>query len=130
MKTFAKAQLTSFIGGITDYMAMIFLTEVAGLFFAYSIIFSGLIGAVVNFILNRRWTFDATAGRKRHQLPRFILIVMGSIFLKTMGTYLIATYGKIDYKIGRLMVDLVVAIGFNFPLQKYWVFRDIANNDE
>jgi putative flippase GtrA len=128
VKTFAKAQFTSFVGGITDYGTMIFVTEVLGLFFAYSIIISGFVGAIVNFILNRRWTFDAKSGRKRHQLPKFVLIVIGSITLKTLGTYFLATEGRIDYKLGRVMVDLVVAMGFNFPLQKYWVFGEDRNN--
>jgi putative flippase GtrA len=127
MKTFAKAQLSSLVGGIVDYFTMIFFTEVAGVFFAYSIIIGGFTGAIVNFIVNRRFTFEAESGRKRKQFPRFLLIVLGSIALKTFGTYLLATYGKIDYKIGRLMIDAVVAIGFNFPLQKYWVFGEDSN---
>jgi putative flippase GtrA len=123
MKTFAKAQLSSFVGGIVDYGAMVFFTEVAGVFFTYSIVLGGVIGAIVNFVVNRRFTFRAVEGSKRIQLPRFVIIVMGSIFLKTYGTYILATYGTIDYKIGRLMVDLTVALGFNFPMQKYWVFN-------
>ena len=123
MKTFAKAQLSSFIGGMVDYLTMIFLTEVVGIFYTYSIVISGTIGAVINFFVNRKWTFTADAERKRIQLPRFIVIVMGSIFLKTSGTYLLTTFGNIDYKISRLIVDFFVAIGFNFPMQKYWVFN-------
>ena len=122
MKTFAKAQLSSMIGGMVDYFTMIFFTEVVGVFYTYSIVIGGLVGAVVNFIVNRRFTFQAAAGKRRVQLPRFLLIVMGSIFLKTYGTFLLTNYGRIDYKVSRLMVDATVALGFNFPMQKYWVF--------
>ena len=124
MKTFAKAQLSSMLGGAIDYLTMIFLTEVVGIFYTYSIVISGIVGAIFNYNMNRRWTFDARSAKKRKQVPRFILIVCGSIFLKTFGTYCLTHYGKIDYKISRLIIDLFVAIGFNFPLQKYWVFND------
>lgn len=122
MKTFAKAQLSSFLGGMVDYLTMLFLTEVGGFYYVYSIVVGGVVGAVVNFFINRRWTFGASTAKKRSQLPRFLLIVAGSIFLKTVGTYCLTNYGKIDYKISRIIVDLLVAIGFNFPMQKYWVF--------
>jgi putative flippase GtrA len=127
MKTFAKSQLSAFLGGMTDYFTMIFFTEVVGLFYTYSIVIGGLVGAVINFTVNRTWTFGATATRKRSQLPRFFLIVAGSIFLKTTGTYCLTTFGNIDYKISRLCIDLFVAIGFNFPMQKYWVFYEKEN---
>jgi putative flippase GtrA len=123
MKTFAKAQLSSFIGGIVDYLTMIFFTEVAGVFFAYSVIIGGFVGAIINFIVNRRFTFQAREGKKRKQVPRFVIMVLGSIFLKTYGTYILTTFGSIDYKISRIMVDITVALGFNFPMQKFWVFN-------
>jgi putative flippase GtrA len=123
MKTFAKAQLSSFIGGIVDYLTMIFFTEVAGVFFAYSVIIGGFVGAIINFIVNRRFTFLAREGKKRKQVPRFVIMVLGSIFLKTYGTYILTTFGSIDYKISRIMVDITVALGFNFPMQKFWVFN-------
>lgn len=123
MKTFAKAQLSSFLGGCVDYLTMIFFTEALGLFFTYSIVIGGVVGAVFNYSMNRKWTFDAGAAKKRKQVPRFFLIVIGSIFLKTFGTYCLTTYGQIDYKISRIFIDILVALGFNFPLQKYWVFN-------
>ncbi len=122
MKTFAKAQLSSFLGGMIDYLTMLFFTEVVGLFYTYSIVIGGVVGAVFNYFMNRKWTFDARAAKKCKQLPRFVLIVCGSIFLKTFGTYCLTNYGTVDYKISRLIIDAFVAIGFNFPMQKYWVF--------
>lgn len=123
MKTFAKAQLSAFIGGIVDYLAMLFFTEVVRIFYTYSIAISGIIGAIVNFTLNRVWTFNATHTKKRTQLPKFVIMVAGSIMLKSSGTYVVTTFLGIDYKISRIIVDLIVSLGFNFTLQKLWVFK-------
>ncbi|MFN8286446.1 MAG: GtrA family protein [Chitinophagales bacterium] len=120
---FFKAQFSAFVGGISDYIIMIFLTEFAGLFYVISIGISGTLGAVINYSLNRYWTFKRTDISIQTQLKKFVVVVIGSITLKSGGTYILTEWVHIDYKISRLMVDAVVSLGFNFMLQKYWVFR-------
>ena len=123
MFTFIKAQSSAFIGGIADYIIMVFCTEVLGIFYPVSIAIAGVLGAVVNFSINRKWTYRASDGKLNSQLIKFVLVVAGSIVLKSSGTYLLTTWSHIDYKLTRLVVDLVVSLGFNYTLQTYWVFR-------
>lgn len=123
---FAKAQLSAFTGGIVDYLAMIFCTEILGIHYTISIAIGGLIGAVVNFSVNRYWTFDENKTSQApisRQLAKFIFVVLGSICLKSGGTYLMTTTLRLDYKISRVIVDILVSLGFNYLLQKYWVFK-------
>ena len=126
-KVFIKAQLSAFIGGMTDYAIMIFFTEVFHLHYTISIVIGGVIGAVVNFSLNKTWTFYSNdklyKNSMRKQLLKFIFVVFNSILLKSSGTYAITTYLNIDYKISRLITDLFVSLGFNYTLQRYWVFK-------
>jgi len=127
MFVFAKAQVSSFTGGIVDYLVMIILTEFFHLHYTLSIVAGGIIGAVVNFAINRIWAFRSkeipyqVSGRR--QLTRFLLVVMNSIILKTSGTYFFTSFLAIDYKISRIMTDLFVSLIFNFTLQKHWVFK-------
>lgn len=121
--TFAKAQLSAFLGGVIDYLVMIFITEVLGIFYSISIVISGLLGAIANFSLNRYWAFKSTEASTKAQLHKFIFVVLGSVALKSSGTFLFTETLQIDYKITRLMVDAIVSIGFNFTLQKFWVFK-------
>jgi putative flippase GtrA len=124
---FAKAQASAFIGGVTDYCVMIFFTEVVGIHYTLSIVIGGIIGAVVNFKINKNWTFFSKANSYSHseriQFTKFVIVVINSIFLKSSGTYLITTYLYDSYKINRIIVDLIVSLGCNYPLQKYWVFK-------
>jgi putative flippase GtrA len=121
-RIFLKSQVSAFIGGLFDYLMMILLTEWGHVYFAISIVLSGLWGAVVNFSINRYWTFKQRDVAKRTQLKKFVVVVAGSVLLKSSGTYLLTELLKLDYKICRLLVDIVVALGFNYTLQKYWVF--------
>ena len=124
---FSKAQLSAFVGGITDYLFMIFFTEVFHLHYTISIVIGGVIGAIVNFSLNKNWTFSSNFNTYKNSTPqqvlRFIIVVLNSIFLKSAGTYLITTYLSLDYKISRIIIDLFVSISFNYTLQRFWVFK-------
>lgn len=120
--TFFKAQASAFIGGISDYAIMLFCTEVLGIHYTLSIVISGTLGAVVNFSINKYWTFKSPSPIGG-QLVRFVFVVLGSIALKSSGTYLVTEFVQIDYKISRIIVELVVSLLFNYPLQRYWVFK-------
>ena len=124
---FAKAQFSAFVGGLTDYMIMVFFTEVFHLHYTISIVIGGIIGAIINFSLNKIWTFHTKdipfENSFPKQLMRFVLIVLHSILLKSTGTYLITTFLGFDYKISRIFTDLFVSIVFNYTLQRFWVFK-------
>lgn len=124
---FSKAQASALMGGTTDYLIMIFFTEVFHVHYTISIVIGGIIGAVVNFSLNRGWTFHSKTlsyeNSVRKQFLIFMLVVFNSVVLKITGTFLITTTFNIDYKISRLVTDLIISIIFNYSLQKYWVFR-------
>lgn len=129
---FSKAQFSAFIGGMVDYGVMVFLTEVFGIHYTLSIVAGGIVGAFVNFFINRQWTFfsvkHAYNSAVRTQMLKFTLMVINSFTLKSLGTYLFVGLSGIDYKIIRIMVDLVVSLGCNYPLQKYWVFKKVKTN--
>ena len=124
---FTKAQVSSFAGGIVDYSVMIFFTEVFHLHYTLSIVIGGVFGAIVNFLLNKRWTFyskehwQRVSGRK--QLLRFVLMAVNSIFLKAIGTCFITSLIKTDYKISRIILNLTISMILIYNLQKNWVFK-------
>ena len=123
---FLQAQVAAFLGGITDYGLMILLTEVFKLHFTFSILISGSVGAIINFSINRFWVFKNQSGYSNpinNQLFKFALVVLGSISLKSLGTLMLQKVFQIDYRIGRLITDLFVSYGFNYPLIKNWVFK-------
>ena len=127
--TFAKAQISAFLGGMLDYAVMIACTELLHIHYTISIIISGTIGAVLNFSLNRYWSFKGQNSNEApvgSQLVKFCFMVAGSVLLKAFGTYLLTSSLKLDYRISRLIIDVIVSLGFNYVLQNYWVFKKMA----
>lgn len=124
--TFAKAQVSAFTGGVCDYLIMIALTEMAGFHYSFSIIVSGVIGAVINFSLNKYWAFTSQGSKHSpigQELTRFMLVVAGSVLLKSSGTFIVTSILNLDYRFSRLFVELLVSYGFNYMLLKHWVFK-------
>lgn len=130
--TFIKAQFSAFAGGVVDILTMIFCTEILGVHYTLSIALGGILGAMINFSINRNWTFRPTSQRRRSldaQLLRFCIVVGGSILLKSAGTFGLTESLKIDYRLSRIIIDIAVSLGFNYTLQKHWVFVANRNPD-
>jgi putative flippase GtrA len=53
LKIFVKVQCSAFTGGMCDYLIMIFLTELFGVYYPVSIAISCMLGAVVNFSIKQ-----------------------------------------------------------------------------
>lgn len=125
--TFSKAQVSAFIGGTIDYITMIIFTEIVHVHFTISIAIGGIVGAGINFFVNRIWSFKSEETtyqyRALQQLIMFLPVVIGSIVLKSSGTYLLTLLTKLDYKLTRLAADALVSVFFNYMLQKHWVFK-------
>ena len=121
---FGKAQISAFVGGLVDYSVMLFLVEIFDLHYTTGIVIGGVIGAIANFMINRHWTFsESRISDWRSQLLKFCLMVIGSIVLKSVGTYLLTEFARLDYRIGRIIADAFVCFGFNYMLQRYWIFK-------
>lgn len=122
-KAFGKAQISAFLGGVVDYLIMLICVELLDTHYVTGIIFGGIIGAIVNYSINRYWSFAGNKQAAQQQIGKFVLVVIGSILLKSGGTTLLTEAFYIDYKVSRLITDAVVSFGFNYVLQRYWVFR-------
>ncbi len=121
--TFLKSQISAFFGGITDYLVMLYCVERLGIHYFYAIGIGGFIGAIVNYTISRYWAFDAREEKIWTQLIKYAAVSLGSIILKSSGTFLLTEMSSWDYRITRLLVDGIVAFGFNYTLQKLWVFK-------
>ncbi|NNE16791.1 MAG: GtrA family protein [Saprospiraceae bacterium] len=120
---FSKAQVSAFIGGLLDILIMIICVEVFSLNLVLAITLGGIFGAVVNFLINKYWTFKNESPINWTQSIKFVSMVIGSIILKSIGTLLLTDLLLLDYKLSRLITDAFVCLGFNFLLQKFWIFN-------
>lgn len=122
-KEFLRVQLSAFVGGLSDFAIYAFCYKVLLISAPLSNVISGSLGAVVNFTVNRYWAFNNTKVSLASQLWKFVLVVLGSIGLKTLGICLFVDVWQFHYLLSKAIVEVAVSLGFNFIMQKYWVFK-------
>jgi putative flippase GtrA len=123
MKTFAKTQIASLVSSLADYWTTITAVELLRFLPVWGSAAGTVVGGLVNFSLGRRWVFGRREEERKVQLMRYALVWSGYLLLTTTGVYLLTTFAEINYVIAKLAVSLVMAISYNYPLQKHYVFR-------
>jgi putative flippase GtrA len=123
MITFAKAQLASLIASIVDYWCNIIAVEIFGIWYVWASAIGTMIGGVTNFSLGRNWVFRNKEKTRQVQLLRYTMVWTGYLVLTTFGVFLLTHYAHVNYIISKATVSLLMAISYNYPLQKKFVFR-------
>lgn len=123
IKEFFKAQLSAFVGGLFDFAIYTVCFKFFGISAPFSNVVSGSLGAVVNFTINRYWSFNSVDQGIGGQLWKFIIVVIGSITLKSSGIYVLVDLFAFNFLLSKGIVEIIVSLGFNFVLQKFWVFK-------
>ncbi len=122
-KLFVGAQFAAFAGTLVDFSTMWLLKEIFGLWYVTATAIGAFLGAVTNFLLGRYWVFTATENRMREQAFRYALVAAGSLLLNTVGVYLVTEFVGIHYFYSRILVAVLIAVTYNFFLQKNFVFK-------
>lgn len=118
-----RHQLGSLVSGFVDFATMIALVH--GLSFGPSLATAcgAAFGAVTNFLLGQRLIFTGAAGSTSGQVLRYALVSGTSLLLNTSGEYVLTSGMRVQYVVARAFVALTVSVLWNFPLQRYFVFR-------
>lgn len=108
----------------SDFSTLLVCKELIGFNPVLGTFIGAIVGATVAFFLGRNWTFYNKDGRMSSQGIKFIFVVIGSILLNTLGEYIFTELVVIGhYMVARVITAMTVGITYNFPMQRYFVFR-------
>jgi putative flippase GtrA len=117
-----RSQIASLTATLVDFSTLIFLVEVAKVWYVAATAAGAFMGAAVNFALGRYWSFEAGHGRIRGQALRYAVVSAASLFLNSAGVYVLTDYFGLHYALSRAATALLIGILFNFPLHRRFVF--------
>lgn len=120
--TFCKAETSAAVASAVDFAVTLILAELLGVWYGYATFIGTLSGGVVNCSVNYRWVFTAQRMGKVQIAMRYLLVWVGSILLNTLFTYLVTEFVGISYIIAKVAVAVMVAILWNYKMQRSYVF--------
>lgn len=135
---FAKAQVSSYVSSLVDFLVTILLVKLAGLFYLYATFSGAVAGGVVNCIINYGWVFHAGDCKKTHVALKYLCVWGGSILLNTWGTFALTEWltgmrwidglpGRCAdnvFILSKIIVAVLVALCWNYQLQRVFVYRN------
>jgi putative flippase GtrA len=74
-------------------------------------------------MVNRHWVFESTEAAVRKQAARYVLVWCGNLLLNALGVYIITAAAQWNYILSKVLVALVIGWGYNYILQKKYVFK-------
>jgi putative flippase GtrA len=123
IETFSKATVAAIGATVVDFGTLTIWVEVLHQFYPIGVALGAAFGAVTNFLLNRHWAFDAARVPVGIQALKYAVVSAGSLLLNTGGVYLVTEKLHLFYLFSKIGVALVVALLFNYPLQRFFVYR-------
>ena len=120
---FLRAQTAAVVATALDFMICVLLVELFAVWYVAASATGALYGALANFLLGRHWCFDASDGAVFNQASRYFLVSATSLMLNTSGVYLLTDVFAFHYMTSKTLVAISVAVFFNFPLQRNFVFK-------
>lgn len=123
MITFAKAQIASLIASAIDYWCTVIAVEIFGVWYVWASSMGTAVGGLTNFSLGRSWVFKTKEKEACAQIIKYAIVWGGYLLLTTSGVYLLTHYTRLNYIFSKVFVSLIMAISYNYPLQKRFVFK-------
>ncbi len=127
---FGKAQVSSVVSTLVDFAVTSLLFQVFNVYYVCSTFVGSVVGGATNCIINDRWTFKGSNRSKSSVAARYLLVWIGSIVLNTCGTAIGVrlvteweTTGLDTLLIVKAVVAVIVAVFWNFLMQKHYVYR-------
>lgn len=133
-----KALCTAQAATIVDFVLTVLLSSGLGIYYVVATTIGAVSGGVTNCIMNYRWVFPGSNRKKYSIAWRYFLVWITSILLNVSGTYLLTEalngnecmlsvmgkYSSQTYIISKVIVAVLVAICWNYQMQRIFVYRN------
>lgn len=122
MSTFVKAQASSIIATLFDFLTTIVCKEFFYFWYVIASLLGTIVGGTTNFVLGRNWVFNRKEKKMPRQIVKYLIIWNGNLLLSTLGVFIVTHYLGLSYIISKIIVSVIVGVSYNYLLQKKFVF--------
>ena len=110
------------IAFIVDFSLLYIFTEYAGFWYLWSATLSFAVAALVNYLIQRFWTFKSKEKRAVRQFLLFMAVQIVGLFINNTTMYSLVEYLGLWYIFSKAVAAIIVLI-WNFWASKMFVFN-------
>ena len=118
-----RHQIASVVSTAVDFGTMVLAVELLAVSPVTGTVAGASLGAVTNFQLGRHFTFGARHEHAGVQAVRYAIVSAASAAWNALGEHVLHNVLGVQYFWARTLVAVAVSLLWNFPLQRYFVFR-------
>ena len=109
------------IATLVDLGLLYYLTEFAGFYFLVSSALSYLCGAIVNYSLNKTFTFKNKSKKILHQFGLFVAVALVGLGLNQLIIWLLVEFAGLWYMLAKC-ISIIIVVFWNFFGHKKMAF--------
>ena len=132
---FLRAQLSAQFATLADFILTYVCFQWLGIYYVMATSIGAITGGIVNCVINYKWAFATKDCQFKWVFFKYVLVWIGSFVLKVGGVYLLVeilqhhTYlwekaSGFYLIIAKVIVSVIVSVGWNYVLHRYFVFQD------
>ena len=129
MRTFLKANIAAIIASCCDFGITVFFKQICRIDAVLASILGTILGGIINFLIARIWVFKSIQTHLFDQGKRYLLTWFGNLVLNAAGVYVLIKMIGVHYLFAKIATAITVAVGYNYPVQKKYVFKKVDNNE-
>lgn len=133
--TFLRAQLSAQFATLTDFTLTYTCFQWLGIHYLLATTIGTSIGGLINCLINYKWAFMTKDCQFKWVLIKYIIVWGGSLALNVFGVFIVFEILKDNVRewelfdgfyliLSKIFVSFLVAVGWNYTLHRYFVFRD------
>ena len=132
---FLRAQLSAQFATLADFILTYVCFQWLGIYYVMATSIGAITGGIVNCVINYKWAFATKDCQFKWVFFKYILVWIGSFLLNVGGVYLLVELLKhhtylwerasgFYLIIAKIIVAVIVSVGWNYILHRYFVFQD------
>lgn len=121
--SFLKFQAAAIIATAVDFGVYFLLKYGINKWYLLATFIGAISGAITNFIILRYWVSKSKHKNITHQAGKYIVVSGGSLILNVSLVYIFTEFFHSPSDISKIIAAILVAVSYNFILQKYFVFK-------
>ena len=132
---FLRAQLSAQFATLTDFILTYVCFEWLGIYYVLATSIGAITGGITNCVINYKWAFATKDCQFKWVFFKYILVWIGSFVLNVGGVYLLVEFMQNNTHlwerasglyliIAKVIVSVIVSVGWNYVLHRYFVFQD------